>query len=154
MLLLGEQALRKWSSVIAVAALGSDHPNELLVTSVARASFCEGLLIELEQADLAQDAFFLGLFSMIDAFLGRPLSEAVERLPLSGEARIALLGGGNLLRRAYTPVRAWERGVWDEVALLAADLGLPTDVIASRYKAALESGNCVGKPEAEKPAHV
>jgi hypothetical protein len=27
-------------------------------------------------------------------------------------------------------------------------------VIASRYKAALEFGNCVGKPEAEKPARV
>jgi len=154
MLLLGEQALRKWSSVIAVAALGSDHPNELLVASVARASFCEGLLIEMGQADLAQDAFFLALFSMIDAFLGRPLSEAVERLALSEEARIALLGGDNLLRRAYTPVLVWERGAWDAVARLAADLGLSTDVIAARYKAALEFGDSVGKPEAEKPAHV
>ena len=91
MLLLGDQALRKWASVIAVAALGSDHPSELLVASVARASFCDGLLIEMGRADLAQDAFFLGLFSMIDAFLGRPLSEAVERLPLSarGRARVA-----------------------------------------------------------------
>ena len=153
-LLLGEQALRKWASVIAVAALGSDHPNELLVASVARASFCEGLLIEMGQADLAQDAFFLGLFSMIDAFLGRPLSEAMERLPLSEEARIALLGGDNLLRRAYTLALVWERGAWDEVARLAADLGLSTDVIAARYKAALEFGDSVGKPEAEKPAHV
>jgi EAL and modified HD-GYP domain-containing signal transduction protein len=152
--LLGDQALQKWASVIAVAALASDHPNELLVTSVARASFCEGLLIEMRQADRGQDAFFLGLFSMIEAFLGRPLSEAVERLPLSEEARIALLGGDNLLYRAYTLALAWERGAWDEVTLLAADLGLPTDVIASRYKAALEFGNCVGKPEAEKPARV
>src|SRR5215510_4257255 len=153
MIFLSDQALQKWASVVAVAALGNDPPNELLVASVARASFCEGLLIEMGRADLAQDAFFLGLFSMIDAFLGRPLSEAVERLPLSEEARIALLGGDNLLRRAYTLVVAWERGAWDEVALLAADLGLSPDVIAVRYKAALEFGNSVGKSEAGKPAH-
>ena len=152
--LLDDQALRKWASVVAMAALGSDHPNELVVASVVRASFCEGLLIEMGQADLAQDAFFLGLFSMIDAFLGRPLSEAVERLLLSEDVRIAPLGGDNLLRRAYTLVLAWERGTWDEVALLAADLGLPIDLIVARYKAALDFGNSVGKPEAGTPAHV
>ena len=151
-LLLGDQALRKWASVVAMAALGNDHPNELVVASVVRASFCEGLLMEMGQTDLAQDAFFLGLFSMIDAFLGRPLSEAVERLPLSEDVRVALLGGDNLLRRTYTIVFAWERGAWDEVALAAADLGLPTDAIAARYKAALEFGNSVGKPETGKPA--
>jgi EAL and modified HD-GYP domain-containing signal transduction protein len=89
-----------------MAALGSDHPNELVVASVVRASFCEGLLIEMGQADLAQYGFFLGPFCMIDAFLGWPLSEAVERLPLSEDVRIALLGGGSVLRRAYTLVLA------------------------------------------------
>jgi len=95
---------------------------------------------------------------MIDAFLGRPLPEAVERLPISEDVRIAVLGGDNLLCRAYPLVLACERGTWNEVALVAADLGLPIDLIAARYKAALDFfnsvGNPVGKPEAGTPAHV
>jgi len=47
--LLDDRALRKWASVVAMAALGSDHPNELVVASVVRASFWEGLLIERGQ---------------------------------------------------------------------------------------------------------
>ena len=106
-----------------MAALGSDQPNELVISSVVRASFCEGLLHDMGLGDLAQDGFFLGLFSTIDEFLGRPLPEAVDRLPVSEEVRTALLGGANVLRRVYDVVLAWERGAWDEMSLAAAGSG-------------------------------
>jgi EAL and modified HD-GYP domain-containing signal transduction protein len=154
-LLLGDQGLRRWASVVAIAALGSDQPNELVIASVVRASFCEGLLHDdLVLGDLAQDGFFLGLFSTIDAFLGRPLPEAVDRLPVSEEVRTALLGGDNALRRVYDVVLAWERGAWDEVSLAAARLGLRGEEIAARYKSALEFGNSVALVEGGRPARV
>ena len=62
--------------------------------------------------------------------------------------------GDNVLRRASTLVLAWERRTWDDVALVAAALGLPIDLIAARYKAAFDFGNFVGKPETGTPAHV
>jgi len=137
-----------------MATLGNDRPNELVVTSVIRASFCEGLLMELGLDDHAQDGFLLGLFSMIDAFLGQPLAEAVERLPLSDEVRAALLGGDNVLRRIYNVVLAWERGAWDEVSMAAAALGLCGDAIAARYRTAVEFGNSVASTEAGGLARV
>jgi EAL and modified HD-GYP domain-containing signal transduction protein len=153
-LLLGDQGLRKWASVVAMAALGSDQPNELVIASVVRASFCEGPLHDMGLGDLAQDGFFLGLFSTIDAFLGRPLPEAVDRLPVSEEVRIALLGGDNVLRRVYDVVLAWEWRAWDEVSLAAAGLGLRSEEIAARYKIALEFGNSVALVEGGRPARV
>jgi len=146
-LLLGDRGLRKWASVVGLATLGNDRSNELVVTSVIRANFCEGLLVELGLAEHAQDGFFLGLFSMIDAFLGRPLAEAVERLPVSDEVRTALLGGDNVLRRIYNVVLAWERGAWDEVSLAAGALGLRDDAIAACYRSAVEFGNSVASTE-------
>jgi c-di-GMP-related signal transduction protein len=140
--------------VVAIAALGSDQPNELVIASVVRASFCEGLLHDMGRGDLAQDGFFLGLFSTIDAFLGRPLPEAVDRLPVSEEVRTALLGGDNALRRVYDVVLAWERGAWDEVLLAAARLGLRSEEISARYKSALEFGNSVALVEGGRPARV
>jgi EAL and modified HD-GYP domain-containing signal transduction protein len=104
--------------------------------------------------DLAQDGFFLGFFSTIDAFLGRPLREAVDRLPVSEDARTALLGDDNALRRVYEVVLAWERGAWDEVSLAAARLGLRSEEIAARYKSALEFSNSVALVEGGRPARV
>jgi EAL and modified HD-GYP domain-containing signal transduction protein len=153
-LLLGDRGLRKWASVVAMAALGSDQPNELVIASVVRASFCEGPLHDMGLGDLAQDGFFLGLFSTIDAFLGRPLPEAVDRLPVSEEVRIALLGGDNVLRGVYDVVLAWEWRAWDEVSLAAAGLGLRSEEIAARYKIALEFGNSVALVEGGRPARV
>jgi EAL and modified HD-GYP domain-containing signal transduction protein len=153
-LFLGDRGLRKWASVVAMATLGNDRPNELVVTSVIRASFCEGLLVELGLDDLAQHGFLLGLFSMIDAFLGRPLAEAVERLPLSDEVRTALLGRDNVLRRIYNVVLAWELGAWDEVSTAAAALGLGGDAIAARYRSAVEFGNSVASTEVGDLARV
>jgi c-di-GMP-related signal transduction protein len=101
---------------------------------------------------IAQDGFFLGLFSTIDAFLGRPLPEAVDRLPVSEEVRTTLLGGDNALRRVYDVVLAWERGAWDEVSLAAARLGLRSEEIAARYKS--EFGNSVALVEGGRPARV
>jgi c-di-GMP-related signal transduction protein len=137
-----------------MAALGSDQPNELVIASVVRASFCEGLLHDMALGDLAQDAFFLGLFSAIDAFLGRPLPEAVDRLPVSEDVRTALLGGDNTLRRVYEVVLAWERGAWDEMFPAAARLGLRSEEIAARYKSSLEFGNSVALAEGGRPARV
>ncbi|HTY79045.1 MAG TPA: EAL domain-containing protein [Candidatus Bathyarchaeia archaeon] len=153
-LFLGDHALRKWASVVALAALGEDHPSELAVASVVRASFCEGLLLALDRAEQVQDGFFLGLFSMIDAFLGVPLSEAIERLPLSEAVRAALLGGDNLLRRVLEVVLAWERGDWAAVALASSRLGLPSDAISARYASALEFANAAAVIQTSAPTHA
>ena len=145
-LLLGDQGLRKWASVVAMAMLGGDRPNELVVASVMRASFCEGLLLEIGSHDRAEDGFLVGLFSMIDAFLGLPLAEAVDRLPLSDDVRAALLGQPGALRDVYGVVLAWERGDWEEVSHAAAALGVSAEAIDARYRSALEFANSMAAP--------
>jgi c-di-GMP-related signal transduction protein len=152
-LLLGDQELRKWASVVALAALGSDQPNELVVASLVRTSFCEGLLHDMGLGDLAQDGFFLSLFSTIDAFLGRPLPEAVDRLPVSEEVRTAPVGGDNALR-VYDVVLARERGAWDEVSLAAARLGPAERGDRCALQERLEFGNSVALVEGRRPARV
>jgi EAL and modified HD-GYP domain-containing signal transduction protein len=112
-----------------------------------RASFCEGLLLEIGPGDHAQDGFLLGLFSMIDALLGLPLAEAVDRLPLSDDVRAALLGQPNALREVYDVVLAWERGDWAQVARATAAFGLSEEAIASRYRSALEFANSMAAPQ-------
>ena len=47
LLLLGDRGIRKWASIVAIATLGQDRPAELVVTSLVRASFCEGIMAEI-----------------------------------------------------------------------------------------------------------
>jgi EAL and modified HD-GYP domain-containing signal transduction protein len=143
-LMLGDRGLKRWASLVAMAMLGADLPNELVVTSVRRARFCEGVLREAGCDDLADAGFLLGLFSLIDAFLGLPLIEAVERLPLSDDVCAALLGqGNNVLHQAYSLVLAWDRGAWDEVSQMAGALGLSDEMLAASYRSALKFGDAM-----------
>lgn len=143
LLLLGDQSLRKWASIVAVATLGHDRPAELVVVSLVRAAFCEQLMSDLGRPDLAEEGFLMGLFSTLEALLGLPLSEALDRLPLANGVRTALLGGDNILRSALDLALAYERGAWHEVSRLAAALGATDDLLARRYQEAVEAGGSV-----------
>ena len=141
LLLLGDRGLRRWASIVAVATLGLDGAPELVVTSLVRAAFCEGVLRELGQHDLAEDGFLAGLFSTIDAFLGQPLAEALGRLPLPGVVSDALLGRNGPIQPILELAFAYERGEWARVAEHAAALGVPDTSLAREYGAALEYAN-------------
>jgi EAL and modified HD-GYP domain-containing signal transduction protein len=145
LLLLGVNGIRKWASVIALADAGGDKPFELVVASVVRAKFCEQLAVDARLG--AEPAFFMGLFSMLDALLGRPLPELLDALAMAEDVRHALLGGMNALRRIYEVVLAYERGDWDAVVGWAASLGLDPNAIPGRYFAAVEWGNSTSRME-------
>jgi EAL and modified HD-GYP domain-containing signal transduction protein len=141
LMMLGVNGIRKWAAVIAVAGAGGSRPFELVVTSVNRAKFCEMLATDARMGDRAEDAFFMGLFSLLDVLLGRPLAEVVDTLAMAPDVRQALLGGANPMRRLHDLVLAYERGDWDGVVGWASTLGLDARAIPDRYCAALEWGN-------------
>ena len=76
--LLGEHQIKKWASLVAMTGMGDDKPTELVVTSLVRARFCEllGPLIGMKHRQL--ELFLMGLLSLIDALMDRPLAEALE----------------------------------------------------------------------------
>src|SRR5205814_1287985 len=69
-----------------------DKPQELIVTSLVRARFCEqiGQAAGMETAEF--DLFMVGLLSAVDAILDRPMLEVLADLPLSADVKGALMG--------------------------------------------------------------
>lgn len=123
--LLGERPFRRWASVLAMAVLASDRPVELLALSLARARFCELLAPEIGLSARALDMFLLGLFSLMDAVVQRPLPELLSEVALSADLIDALTPGGkpNRIRQALDLVVAYERGRWDDVDKACKQLG-------------------------------
>jgi len=85
----------------------------------------------------SQELFLLGMFSVIDAILGRPLNEILKDLPLSDEVKDALSGKPNRLRAVFDYALAYEKGDWDGLSARAAVLGLDESGIPAVYLSAV-----------------
>jgi EAL and modified HD-GYP domain-containing signal transduction protein len=137
-LLLGVEPIRSWASVWCLAGLNAGGTTELTSTALVRARSCELLGEHLDAADGASELFLIGLCSLLDAMLGRPLEDAIAELPLSAEARAAVLGEGTKAPRwVLEAIVAYENGQWDEAAEAAAAAGLSPSMLPAAYNGAL-----------------
>lgn len=136
--LLGEEELKKWASLIAMAAMGADKPPELVVSVIVRAVFCESLAPQIGMMNRSNDLFLLGMMSLIDAVLDRPLPEILEKMPISHEIKEALLGGENRFRDVYETVIAYEAADWRAFAEKASKLNLDEETVPDLYLKSVE----------------
>jgi EAL and modified HD-GYP domain-containing signal transduction protein len=124
LVLLGEREVKKWISLIALASMATDKPEELVVQAIIRAKFCESLAAAAGLSRRTQDLFLMGMFSLIDAILDRPLADILSTVPLADDIKEALLGEENRLRLIYQCALAYEKGDWDQLSAHTALLGL------------------------------
>lgn len=133
LVLLGQDNVKKWASLLALAGMGEDKPDELVVSSLIRARFCESLADRLGLADRASDLFLLGLFSQMDAFMDRPLGEVVAGIPLPEDVKTALTTCQGGLASLPKLIGAYERGDWDALSGFIREAKLPEDLIPGIY---------------------
>ena len=135
LIMIGVEPIRRWVSVWSVAGLNDGGPSEIVTVSLLRARCCELLGEQMRSGE--QELFLLGLCSLLDAILDRPLADAIADLPLSGPVRAALLGEQNVCRDVLDTVVAYEAGNWDEATEKAKALGLKEEAPAAVYRDAL-----------------
>jgi EAL and modified HD-GYP domain-containing signal transduction protein len=135
--LLGERPLKKWASMISLLQIAEDKPSELLVTCLVRARFCELLAPEAGLGRHRHESFLVGMLSLIDVFVGRPITELVRELGVSDEIEAGLLEKESSLGRVRSLVVAHERGNWDQVDSLEKDLGVSESAIPDLYAQAV-----------------
>lgn len=128
--LLGERRLRKWLTMAALPALASDKPAELVELSVMRARLCEALAAPAGLAGRSQDLFLMGMFSLLDAMIGRPLDELLDELGLPDDIRRVLLDKGSAEggpADVYRIVLASESSDWQSLSGAASRLNIPAN---------------------------
>ncbi|MFN3420873.1 MAG: EAL and HDOD domain-containing protein [Armatimonadota bacterium] len=137
MVVLGEQNLRRWAILTLVVSMLEDKPQELLVTGAVRGRFCELICQRLSLQAIGVDPFLVGLFSILDVLLDRPLTEILDELPIAHEIKDALLGRPTLLGLVHKLVIAYERADWDGVSDLAERIKLPEEELPTLYAEAV-----------------
>lgn len=138
LVLLGEREVRKWTSLVLLTSLGQDKPAEVLITSLARAKLCEALAAEVGLKSKAPELFLVGMFSMIDVLIGRPLEELLQEMLLPQEVKDALNGQNNTYRNVLDLVLSNEKGDWEAFAACAATLTFDASKVPDLYVNALQ----------------
>ncbi len=135
--LLGREQTRRFVSIVALSEMGSDKPNELLISAAVRARFCELMGDDFGLAARNQELFLLGALSLVDAMLDRPMSAVLDDLPLSDHLQRALLGESSPLRPVLDFVERYERGDWASCSEIICARGAMEAPIPKRYGEAI-----------------
>ncbi len=137
--LLGRREVRKWVSIVVAISVAYDRPAELILCALSRARCCE-TLATLTGED-THGAFMVGLLSLMDAILDRPMEMLISQLPLAIECKEALRGGRSGLGRLLHFAISCERGTWNEIGAMAAESTMSEEAIVDSYREACRWSN-------------
>ncbi len=136
--LLGVMEIRKWASLVFIANMSKNVPEELVVQSVIRARFAESLANPLGKPKLKDELFLMGLFSSIDAIVNQSKEVVLEKLPISDLVKKAILEETGLMGEVLKCVVAYERGQWEAVSAHCQSLAIDEMVLPVYYVNALK----------------
>ncbi|HET98754.1 MAG TPA: HDOD domain-containing protein [Desulfurivibrio alkaliphilus] len=113
-IMLGENNLRQWLSLMMLSYIADDKPTELLRQTIIRGSFCEQIagLISPQPAD-SGPFHTAGMFSLLPAMLDKNMADILAEISLAAEVVEALLDRGDgMVTLALRLVIAYEKGEW------------------------------------------
>ena len=128
---------KKWMSLVLLSQMGNDKPNELMINSLIRAKFYELTAEGIGQKGRKPDFFLMGLFSLIVAFLDRPMTEALQELPILTDIKTALQDPHNqgAMSQVLRLTCSYEQSDWDTVSQLAKTLKISGPAVLTHYLA-------------------
>jgi EAL and modified HD-GYP domain-containing signal transduction protein len=99
------------------------------------------------------DLFLVGLFSLIDVILGRPLAEILQQISVSEEVRSTLLHGNTPMKKVLGLAIACEEGEWSHGSSLIEDLRLNENEVSDAYLQAVEWSQMVLRTDKTLPSY-
>lgn len=136
-LLLGLTELRKWIYLLAMRESGVNRNNdvfqELMYASLFRAKACEKVA-RLNYKKNFSEYFLVGLFSLIDSLLKRPMNVIVTQLPLS-ETILETISGEHTEMTQYLQFgTALSKLDWESLIPLSSQLNIPVEEFLPIYE--------------------
>ena len=133
LIVLGERDVRKVVSLAVIPGLASDKPHELTRTALNRGRLCERIAAITCLNARASECFLMGMFSLLDAMIGRPLDELAGELGLAPDVRSVISGDpapNEPLAAAYRLCLACETADVPAIAEHSRGLSLPPETAA------------------------
>jgi len=136
--LLGVKGMKRWSLVYMVKGLRDDKPDILFVNTLTRAKFAELMAEDFNIEAKSDDLFTMGIFSMMNAFLDRPMEDTLVDISLTEEIKEALLIREGVMGEILNLIIAFERAKWNQVALIEKKNQLSSKKLYNKYLKAVD----------------
>ena len=131
--MLGQKELKKWINTAITKELLADKPSEIMRLSLLRAKFAENLAPIFELAQVSQELFLMGLFSVLDIMLDKPMREALEIVKVSKQISDALLENSGTFAPVLNFIKEYENASWQEVSRLMVLSHIDMDPVYEAY---------------------
>lgn len=126
---LGINEMRRFVLMACLTSFDNVTNTEIYYLSLIRAKFCELVAERTSSSNISNDAFMVGLFSLLDVILGLPLEELMAQIAVSREVAEALENDSGELYPFVNLARLYEQRMWEEASDVAHEIGLPGTAI-------------------------
>ncbi|MFT8871611.1 MAG: HDOD domain-containing protein [Sporolactobacillus sp.] len=134
---VGIADLKKWMNLIMLQDLSKETNTEQIKNSLIRAKMMETMARDTERCQLANEAFIVGLFSLLDIILNKDMQDVVSTLPIAPVIKETLIGQDNDLRPLLEAVIALEEADWERLSGCLHRIGLSEKHYTAIYVEAL-----------------
>ncbi len=139
--LLGWRKIKNWLRVVLLNDVNqSPDAPELMILAAQRGKFLEQIAKDYSYWGFDPESLhMLGMFSLLDAMLGVPMSQVTEHLPLDDKLKSALCGDPN---NEYQPLLTlsvyFEEGRWQDAEEQIQKLNMDPDKVRRAFQQAVE----------------
>ena len=140
-IVLGNQELKKFLSLLFAAQVSSEKPIELIKLSLTRARFCELLAQKHKGIQDTGMAFLVGMMSLMDAILDESMEGVMKKLPLSNLIKDALVQKQGILAQYLGLIKAYEQADWELTGEYCERIKFSNDLLPEIYNQAVTWGN-------------
>jgi EAL and modified HD-GYP domain-containing signal transduction protein len=139
--LLGWRKMKNWLRVVLLTDMShGKEASELVMLAAQRGKFIEQVATTHAFWGFDPETLhLLGIFSLLDAMLGIPMTEIVAYLPLDDKLKAALCGEPN---NEYLPLlilaQSFEEARWDDTRKMIRQLNLESARVQAAFQAALD----------------
>ena len=136
--MLGQKELKKWINTAVTNELCADRPSEITRLSLLRAKFAENLAPLFEMAIHSAELFLMGLFSVLDLILDKPMKEALAMVNVAKSIEEALIEDKGEFAAVLDFIRHYESASWQEVSRVMLLRKIDMDQVYNAYTESLQ----------------
>ncbi len=139
---LGEKETRKFLTLLTTTLMSKGKPKEVMRVGIVRARTCENTAKKVAPG-VSSESFLVGLLSVLPAILDRPMTQIIEKLPVSEEIEKALLPSSpeeksSVLRIILDATLLIEKGSWHLTSKECAKLRIDYDSFCEMHQEAIK----------------
>ncbi|MCR5451999.1 MAG: HDOD domain-containing protein [Lachnospiraceae bacterium] len=134
--MLGQTELKKWINTAVTKELCADKPSEITRLSLIRAKFAENLAPYFDLKIKQDELFLMGLFSVLNIILDKPMEEAIKSVSVSPAIADALTERSGDYAKVLDFIEEYENASWSEISRILVLSEIDMDDV---YKAYLDS---------------